>query len=59
MIIGRTAGEEQDNRLEAGSYLLSDDEIAMLTVVREHFKSCFASQCGKYHRYDRHKQNCP
>lgn len=38
VIIGRTAGEEQDNKLEAGSYLLSDDEIAMLTVVREHFK---------------------
>lgn len=38
VIIGRTAGEEQDNRLETGSYLLSDDEIEMLTVVREHFK---------------------
>lgn len=38
VIIGRTAGEEHDNRLEAGSYLLSDDEIAMLTVVRKHFK---------------------
>ena len=38
VIIGRTAGEEQDNRLEAGSYLLSGDEIAMLTVVRKHFK---------------------
>lgn len=38
VIIGRTASEEQDNRLEAGSYLLSDDEIEMLTVVREHFK---------------------
>lgn len=38
VIIGRTAGEEQDNKLEAGSYLLSDDEIEMLTVVREHFK---------------------
>lgn len=38
VIMGRTAGEEQDNRLEAGSYLLSDDEIAMLKVVREHFK---------------------
>lgn len=38
VIIGRTAGEEQDNRLEEGSYLLSGDEIAMLTVVREHFK---------------------
>lgn len=38
VIIGRTAGEEQDNRLEAGSYLLSDDEIEMLTVVRKHFK---------------------
>lgn len=41
MIIGRTAGEEQDNRLEAGSYLLSDDEIEMLTVVRENFKKLF------------------
>lgn len=41
MIIGRTAGEEQDNRLEAGSYLLSDDEIEMLTVVRKHFKKLF------------------
>lgn len=38
VIIGRTAGEEQDNRLEAGSYLLSADEIAMLTAVRENFK---------------------
>lgn len=38
VIIGRTAGEEQDNRLEAGSYLLSDDEIEMLTVVRKNFK---------------------
>lgn len=38
VIIGRTAGEEQDNRLEAGSYLLSDDEIELLTVVRENFK---------------------
>lgn len=38
VIIGRTAGEEQDNRLEAVSYLLSDDEIAMLKVVRENFK---------------------
>lgn len=38
VIIGRTAGEDQDNRLEAGSYLLSDDEIEMLTVVRENFK---------------------
>lgn len=41
MIIGRTAGEEQDNRLEAGSYLLSDDEIAMLTVVRSISKKLF------------------
>ncbi len=38
VIIGRTAGEEQDNKLEAGSYLLSGDEVAMLTAVRENFK---------------------
>lgn len=38
VIIGRTAGEEQDNRLEAGSYLLSADEIAMLTAFRKNFE---------------------
>ena len=37
VIIGRTAGEEQDARLEAGSYLLSDDEKDMLKKVRKHF----------------------
>lgn len=36
-IIGRTAGEEQDNSCTAGSYLLSDDEKAMLRIVRKHF----------------------
>ena len=38
VIIGRTAGEEQDNKLEAGSYLLSGDEIEMLRSVRENLK---------------------
>lgn len=38
VIIGRTAGEEQDNRMEAGSYLLSEGETDMLTKVRAAFE---------------------
>lgn len=37
VIIGRTAGEEQDNRLEEGSYLLSAAEKDMLFKVRAAF----------------------
>lgn len=37
-IIGRTAGEEQDNRMEKGSYLLTDTETEMLRTVRKYFK---------------------
>lgn len=38
VIIGRTAGEEQDAKLEAGSFLLADAEKDMLTRVRRAFK---------------------
>ncbi|MBE6850650.1 MAG: beta-glucosidase [Ruminococcus sp.] len=38
VIIGRTAGEEQDNRLEEGSYLLSALEKDMLSKVRGAFQ---------------------
>jgi len=38
VIIGRTAGEEQDNKLEKGSYYLTDTETEMLKTVRKHFK---------------------
>lgn len=38
VIIGRTAGEEQDARIEAGSYLLTDTEKDMLKKVRSHFE---------------------
>ncbi len=37
VIIGRTAGEEQDNRLEEGSFLFSAAEQDMLTKVRGAF----------------------
>ncbi len=37
VIIGRTAGEEQDMKLEKGSYYLTDEETAMLATVRKHF----------------------
>ncbi len=38
VIIGRTAGEEQDVRREAGSYLLTDTEKSMITKVRAAFE---------------------
>lgn len=38
VIIGRTAGEEQDNRMEPGSYLLTEDEREMLRLARKHFE---------------------
>lgn len=38
VVIGRTAGEEQDNSNTAGSYKLTDDELEMLKTVRKHFK---------------------
>lgn len=38
VIIGRTAGEEMDARLEEGSYLLTEDELDMLKKVRKEFK---------------------
>ena len=37
VIIGRTAGEEQDARAEEGSYLLTSVELDMLKKVRAHF----------------------
>ncbi len=38
VIIGRTAGEEQDNKISEGSWLLTADEKNMLSLVRKHFK---------------------
>lgn len=38
VIIGRTAGEEQDNRPEEGSFMLSTGEKKMLTQVRGAFE---------------------
>lgn len=38
VVIGRTAGEEQDHRTEEGSYLLTQTEIEMLHTVRRHFE---------------------
>ncbi|MBU5595117.1 glycoside hydrolase family 3 C-terminal domain-containing protein [Amphibacillus sp. MSJ-3] len=37
IVIGRTAGEDQDNAAEAGSYLLTEDERDMIERVTEHF----------------------
>lgn len=37
VIIGRTAGEEQDNRDKEGSFRLTEAELDMLEVVTRHF----------------------
>ncbi|MFA9557695.1 glycoside hydrolase family 3 C-terminal domain-containing protein [Evansella sp. AB-rgal1] len=37
IVIGRTAGEDQDNANEPGSYLLTKNEIAMIKLVSSHF----------------------
>jgi len=38
IIIGRTAGEDKDNRVAAGSYMLAEDEADMIAKVSEAFK---------------------
>ncbi|MBQ8922064.1 MAG: glycoside hydrolase family 3 C-terminal domain-containing protein [Oscillospiraceae bacterium] len=38
VVIGRTAGEEQDNRLAKGSFYLTDQENEMLRLCRAHFQ---------------------
>ena len=37
VIVGRTAGEDQDNAAEAGSYLLTDTELDMIAKVSRRF----------------------
>lgn len=38
VVIGRTAGEDQDNAIKPGSYLLTNDERTMLKQVTAHFE---------------------
>lgn len=38
VIIGRTAGEEQDSAMQEGSFLLTETEMNMLKTVRKYFK---------------------
>ena len=38
VIIARTAGEDKDNTLEKGAFMLTDIELDMLKYVRENFK---------------------
>lgn len=38
IVIGRTAGEDQDNAVKEGSYLLTEDERALLKAVTNHFE---------------------
>ena len=38
IVIGRTAGEDKDNSIGKGSWYLTDDEEALLSIVTEHFE---------------------
>lgn len=38
VVIGRTAGEEKDNRDEAGSYRLTEEEKRMISLVTKYFE---------------------
>ena len=38
VVIGRTAGEEQDNRMQQGSFLFTEKELDMMRKVRAHFE---------------------
>lgn len=52
IVIGRTAGEDQDNTNTPGSFLLTEGEEKMLALVCRHFKkNCCASQRGQHHGY--------
>lgn len=47
VVIGRAAGEDRENKLEKGSYYLTDEEHAMLDAVTEKFrKVILLLNCG-------------
>ena len=47
VVIGRAAGEDRENKLEKGSYYLTDTEIKMLDLVTKHFeKVTVIMNCG-------------
>ena len=47
VVIGRAAGEDRENKLEQGSYYLTDMEIKMLDLVTAHFnKVTVIMNCG-------------
>jgi beta-glucosidase len=47
VIIGRAAGEDRENKLQKGSYYLTDDEICLLDKVTGNFKNTIVVlDCG-------------
>lgn len=47
VVIGRAAGEDRENKLEKGSYYLTDTELSMLDMVTAHFdKTVVVMNCG-------------
>lgn len=47
VVIGRAAGEDRENKLEKGSYYLTDSEVNMLDLVTRYFKKvAVIMDCG-------------
>lgn len=47
VVIGRSAGEDRENKLIKGSYYLTDDERKMLELITKHFKkTCLIINSG-------------
>lgn len=47
IVLGRAAGEDRENRLEKGSYYLTDTEVKMLDLVTDAFKKVIVvMNCG-------------
>ncbi len=53
VVVGRTAGEDQDNKNEAGSYLLTDTEKEM--VEKSQQSICKNNRCAERWKHHRHE----
>ena len=52
VVVGRTAGEDQDNKNEAGSYLLTDTEKEMVEKVSKHLQDNRCAERRKHYRHE-------
>ena len=53
-ILGRGFGEDMDVVLEKGSYYLTDEEEALISLLSEHFKDLIIILNLHYHHFVKH-----